>query len=335
MPIETITKAGRKRYRWTFNRIIEGYGRVRQTKILPAGISLGEADKLARQWESEIYSTATGIRKPTITIGECVRQHVLDKSREWKDRRRHILTLEKWSTEYELQDATDLHDWSKQFVEYMRGSIDRSGAPKKPLNDSTIRNILAFLRAAIKHSYKVGLIMEDQTGRLIVPPISNDRHHYPRRGEMLQIARKCTNRQVRKAIRIAFYSGMRRQEILTSTIVKRGFSLAPDQTKNGRPRIVPIHPKIKVLARNLKFDIKISQFTNAWNRARIDAGYPQTRFHDLRHGAASEMINAGIDLHTVGTVLGHVSPMSTRRYAHLLIDRLDDAVRTIGKNRPK
>jgi hypothetical protein len=33
MPIETITKSGRKRFRWTFNRIIDGQ-RYRQTKLL-------------------------------------------------------------------------------------------------------------------------------------------------------------------------------------------------------------------------------------------------------------------------------------------------------------
>ncbi|MFC6970041.1 hypothetical protein [Paraburkholderia dipogonis] len=49
MPIETITKAGRRRYRWTFERVIENR-RIRKTKLLPAGISAAEADKLGREW---------------------------------------------------------------------------------------------------------------------------------------------------------------------------------------------------------------------------------------------------------------------------------------------
>jgi hypothetical protein len=63
MPIETITKSGRKRFRWTFNRIIDGQ-RYRQTKLLPAGISAQEADALARQWEAEVYAIATGRNGP-------------------------------------------------------------------------------------------------------------------------------------------------------------------------------------------------------------------------------------------------------------------------------
>ena len=53
-------------------------------------------------------------------------------------------------------------------------------------------------------------------------------------------------------------------------------------------------------------------------------------FHDLRHSNASAMINKGVDLHTVGKVLGHKSAQSTRRYAHLSIETLDAAIRKIG-----
>ena len=58
------------------------------------------------------------------------------------------------------------------------------------------------------------------------------------------------------------------------------------------------------------------------------------RFHDLRHSAASEMVNAGVDLYTVGRVLGHRDPRSTQRYAHLTHDTLADAVGKIGRKLP-
>ncbi|MFM0720908.1 hypothetical protein PQQ73_31820 [Paraburkholderia strydomiana] len=50
----------------------------------------------------------------------------------------------------------------------------------------------------------------------------------------------------------------------------------------------------------MRFTLTIKQFEKAWKRARVAAGYPNTKSHDLRHGEASEMINAGIDLFTVG-----------------------------------
>ena len=53
--------------------------------------------------------------------------------------------------------------------------------------------------------------------------------------------------------------------------------------------------------------------------------------HDLRHSTASEMINARVDLYTVGAVLGHTDPRSTKRYAHLRHETLAEAVGKIGR----
>jgi site-specific recombinase XerD len=49
------------------------------------------------------------------------------------------------------------------------------------------------------------------------------------------------------------------------------------------------------------------------------------------------MINAGVDLYTVGGVLGHKSAVSTARYAHLAAGRLKGAVGKIGarKSQPR
>ena len=56
--------------------------------------------------------------------------------------------------------------------------------------------------------------------------------------------------------------------------------------------------------------------------------------HDLRHSTASEMINADVDLYTVGAVLGHKDPRSTQRYAHLMHQKLAAAVGKIGQKSP-
>lgn len=53
---------------------------------------------------------------------------------------------------------------------------------------------------------------------------------------------------------------------------------------------------------------------------------PDLHLHDLRHSAASFMINAGIDLFAVGRILGHADHQSTMRYSHLANDTLRKAV---------
>jgi site-specific recombinase XerD len=51
--------------------------------------------------------------------------------------------------------------------------------------------------------------------------------------------------------------------------------------------------------------------------------------HDIRHSTASALINAGVDLYTVGQVLGHKSLASTARYAHLDMRSKIDAINKI------
>jgi integrase len=56
---------------------------------------------------------------------------------------------------------------------------------------------------------------------------------------------------------------------------------------------------------------------HGWQAARATAVLPGLRIHDLRHSAASFMVNSGVDLFAVGKVLGHASYQSTQRYSHL------------------
>jgi site-specific recombinase XerD len=53
------------------------------------------------------------------------------------------------------------------------------------------------------------------------------------------------------------------------------------------------------------------------------------RWHDLRHSCASMLINAGVDLYTVGKILGHSTPQTTARYAHLSDARVKQAMRKL------
>ncbi len=55
-------------------------------------------------------------------------------------------------------------------------------------------------------------------------------------------------------------------------------------------------------------------------------------FHSLRHTCASRLVENGIDLYTVGKVLGHRTPGMTARYAHLGPNAVRDAVQTLENN---
>ena len=62
-------------------------------------------------------------------------------------------------------------------------------------------------------------------------------------------------------------------------------------------------------------------FYAAWFVARDLA---DLRIHDLRHTYASTLINSGVSLYEVQTLLGHSSLQMTQRYAHLEPNRLHE-----------
>jgi site-specific recombinase XerD len=75
--------------------------------------------------------------------------------------------------------------------------------------------------------------------------------------------------------------------------------------------------------------MKKSHYTEAqinWDTARKEAGLGDVRVHDLRHTAASHLVNAGQSLYVVSKVLGHAQQSTTQRYAHLSQDTLLAAV---------
>ena len=68
----------------------------------------------------------------------------------------------------------------------------------------------------------------------------------------------------------------------------------------------------------------------AWNTARIKAGVPDVRIHDLRHTFASTLVNHGVPIYEVQKILGHQHIRTTERYAHLCADRLQVSASVAG-----
>jgi integrase len=198
----------------------------------------------------------------------------------------------------------------------------------------TVKNRLAYLRAACRWSWKThGLGQHDPAERMVLPKVKNARQIYLQRADMLKIARRLGYCYARDVVRVAFYTGMRLGEILESRAVQAGEhpALAIADSKNGQPRLVPVHPRIAHLVR-ADWPPKADKWaiSKAVKAAMVATGLGHARLHDLRHSAASEMINNDVELYTVGAVLGHKSAVSTARYAHLAQARLRDAVAKIG-----
>jgi integrase len=312
-----------KCWRYEFDRYVQG-NRQRASRLLPRGWSQAEADAFDRTESARLYAVAAGIRDDDPLIETAVTMYLNDKTalKSFKTAAEHLAAIfpayagKRMSALKEVADS----------VTKNRAREDGKGA----LSDATVKQRLALLKAACRWAWKRHrLTKHDPTQQMHMPSVRNERHSYKTRRELLTACRACTNWQAQIAARVAFYTGMRLGEILRA--VPSGDVLILEDTKNGDRRAIPIHPKIGHLARFLPLPGPKITIQRAWARALHKVGLKGSTFHDIRHWAASSMVNNGVDVFVVGTVLGHRDRRSTMRYAHHNTDTLAAAVGKIGK----
>lgn len=299
-----------------FDRRIEGQ-RVRAVKSLPKAWNRLQADAFDHKETARLYAVATGASKPDHLIEDAVAAYLVERVPKLKHGLSYAKELANIAHLYEGKPMSALPDVCKAIA--LKG---------KGLAPATVKNRMAYLRSACRYAWKTHAMGDTDPGaRISVPQVKNARQVYIERDQMLRLARACKHRPTRAAIRVAFYSGMRLSEI-ERAIVQDGRFVLHD-SKNSDPRIIPIHPKIRCCV-HYKLETRYKTSYH-YRKARKAVGLDWLHFHDLRHSAASELINQGVDLFIVGAVLGHRSAASTKRYAHLATSKMEEAILKMGK----
>lgn len=139
------------------------------------------------------------------------------------------------------------------------------------------------------------------------------------------------NNIIASVIVLAIETGMRRGELLSlrwkDVDLEKG-TVRLLQTKNGRPRTVPLTPRaIEELRRiERKGDSVLQVSSNAvqlcWNRIRVRAGLGGLRFHDLRHEAISRFFELELSIPEVALISGHRDTKMLMRYTHIRPENL-------------
>ena len=176
-------------------------------------------------------------------------------------------------------------------------------------------------------------------------PLNNARERFlsPEEGERLRMAAaQSMNTQLLPIVQLLLLTGARKRELLDAkwehVSLERKVWLIPT-SKTGKSRHLPLSaPAVRVIEGLRRFKncpwllpnpetLKpFVSIKNSFQVATKVAKLPGLRIHDLRHSAASYMINGGVDLFAVGKILGHASYQSTQRYSHLAMDTLRAAV---------
>lgn len=146
------------------------------------------------------------------------------------------------------------------------------------------------------------------------------------------------------AIRLLMLTGCRLSEVLNlqwgDVDFNRGLLDLSDSKTGAKEvllgaaalKVLADVPRIKgnpyVIAGDTK-DKPRSDLKRPWKRITTHAGLQDLRLHDLRHSFASVGVGSGMGLPIIGKLLGHASPSTTARYAHIAEDASRRALNTI------
>jgi len=320
----------KKRWRFTFNRVIGGL-RYRATKLLPAAWGRAKAEAYDRAETARLYAVATGLERPEPLIERAVElylDHRVPKLRDGKGIAQELAFLAGY---IEGRPMSQLADASREYA-----------AESAHLEPATIRNRLAYLRAACRYAWrKHKLTPHDPTGQMEIPAVDNARDvrlpvdEYERR-----ILKRIADMEARALFTLAFYTGSRwpseilpRQPEDVHRLVVKGRAkvlLLVGKTKNGTPRLVPVHPKARWALAYLPFKHSERWYYDRFNPVRDAAGLPDLVPHSGRHVVATDILLNGGTLADVSAALHHKHWGSSARYAHLVTEHTERVLFGIG-----
>ena len=336
-------KSGGKTY---YLRYADAAGQQRQLKLgRVEDLSVSQARKLAQRRRAEIVMGADPVAAKTEAKAiplyrELAAMHLADAKLHQKSYsttestiRNHILV--KWG-KVRLTDITNrgVSQWL----------ADKRAAGLSPATVEKMRVILGR-SYVLGHQWEVPGTDKNPTRGIARRPLNNSREVFlntEQAARLREAVAASQNSQLQHIVGLLLLTGARVRELLDArwenVNVARQSWLIPT-SKTGKPRHVPLSkaavaiiealPRFKNcpwLVPNPDTLMPFVSIKHSWQTARKAAKLPGLRIHDLRHSAASFMVNSGVDLFAVGKVLGHASYQSTQRYSHLANDTLLAAV---------
>lgn len=220
---------------------------------------------------------------------------------------------------------------------------------------ATVNRHLSALRSCWNWGRASGLVPQDKlwpSRLMLTEPKGRTRYLNDEELAALLKAANADSPLMAAAVKVALATGVRKSELLRLTwadvdLDKQRVTVL--ESKNGETRAVYLPQAATEALRALKrapvvgkhvFTLESgdpldrNNLENRWRAVRKEAKLRDFRWHDLRHSCASWLAQQGASLLEIGSVLGHKSPVVTKRYAHLVQgepvtghDKLDEKLR--------
>jgi integrase len=304
-------------------------------RILPEGASAGDAKHIEATLRAELAQPApkqatAGDLPMTAVLGLYIRHAAHLRSSDTS--KHHAQRLGPWAEKYMASQA---REFAAHVIKDMRRLVKNrtTGEMAPAYAPATINRSLAAAKKGLALAWEQNLTPENYGLRIKSVPVNNKREVFLTVAQVRAIASHCSE-QAQAAIWAALLTGARRGEIFqirAEHIGRTTITIPSSHTKTLRPRVVPIIPALRPWLKHFPLAITVDGVKSAWRRARVAAGMEHVNFHDLRHSCASILLGLGVDLYTIGKILGHSNTQTTQRYAHLQIEQQRAALNKLSQ----
>lgn len=308
-------------------------------------IDLAEARNRAKALRAEIALGANPraddkAEKAVITFDDFFKDHYLPyvkpRKRSWdRDEELYRLRIKAAFGNKRLNQVTRL-----QIQTFHSGLLNEKLAP------ATANHHAKLIRHMLNLAVEWNMLEKNPASRIHMFEEDNKEERYmndEQLGNLMEVLKTDSARSICQIATFLLATGCRLNEAVSATWPqvdkdKRVFRVAAKNSKSKRMRPVPLNDTaIEVLNQlttegvyehlfiNKKTKKPYVNIAKIWDKIRTKAGLPHLRIHDLRHQAASNLINSGSSLYIVQQILGHSDPIITQRYAHLSMKSLNDA----------
>lgn len=263
-----------------------------------------------------------------------IEKYAKPNKRSWRDDVYAVKTLTRFFGNLQLHEVTALD------IESFKA------ARVKEVSKSRVNRNLDLVKKLFSIAVDWQYLEESPARKVKRFPVFNVKERILDQGEQARLL-EASAPHLKPVLIALLNTACRKAEVLTlkwSQIDLERKTIRIERTKSGKDRIIPVNSVLFNLLETLRAsngqsecvflgpdgkpmkDIKQS-FKTACKRAGIDGSL---RIHDLRHTAASRMVEAGIDLPTVSRILGHSTIQMTMRYAHSTQETMRKAVETLA-----
>ena len=312
----------------------ERNGRIKRESLGKRGVvTKTQARLILNKREQEVMLRREGLSDAEIPTFDEISAEYLQHQRDVKQIRSHVRTAQAVSHFSKLFGDKKLNEITASDIDIYK---------QRRLKDGRKLNTIVRDLVVVRHLFNYAYNRRQFFGRNPVkdagfPQVNDKKERVLTAIEQDGLLKNCSP-ELGAVIRLALNTGMRRDEVLFLkwewVNLQEGFITLPHtHSKSKKSRRVPVNPVVRQILMEASmgsgrpvegtiFRISPTEHgARTWLQREFKqacrmAGIDDMRFHDLRHTAATRLVEAGIPLHAVAELLGHSSVRMTERYSH-------------------